>query len=68
MPKVGIIIMTAHSTLIVAPAGAWHLAHSFVAALEKGMTIACELRLAMNQMTHKFIDKAHSQCLKVTVH
>ena len=65
--------MTAHSTLIVAPAGLrnismGHLAHSCVAALEKGMTIACELRLAMNQMTHKFIDKAHSQCLKVTVH
>jgi len=34
------------------PAGARHLAHGCVATLEKGETIACELRLAVNQMTN----------------
>ncbi len=60
-------------TLIVAPAGARHLAHSRVAALEKGhiyktMAIPCELRLAVlfnkaGQMTN-----SHSQPLYVTLH
>jgi len=34
------------------PAGARHLAHGHVATLEKRETIACELRLALNQMTN----------------
>jgi len=44
-------------TFIDASAGARHLAHGCVATLEKGlahqtMAIACELRLAVNQMTN----------------
>ena len=50
-------------TLIVAPSGARHLTHGRVAALEKGETIARELRLAMSKMTN-----SHSQPLKVALH
>jgi len=42
---------TSRNTLIVAPSGVRHLAHSCVAALDKGETIPCELRLAVNKMT-----------------
>jgi hypothetical protein len=50
-------------TLINAPSGTCHLAHSCVAPLEKGKAIPCELRLAVNQMT-----SSHSQRLMVAVH
>jgi hypothetical protein len=50
-------------TLIIAPSGTRHLAHSCVAPLEKGEAIPCELRLAVNQMT-----SSHSQRLMVAVH
>jgi len=50
-------------TFIDAPAGARHLAHGCVATLEKGETIACELRLAVNQMTN-----SHWQRLNVSLH
>jgi len=50
-------------TLIAAPAGACHLAHSGGAALEKGATIPCKLRLAVTQMKN-----SHSQPLYVTLH
>jgi hypothetical protein len=56
------------STLIAAPAGACHSAHSCVAALEKGEAgaafgIPFALRLAVIRMTN-----SHSQRLNVTVH
>ena len=50
-------------TLIAAPSGARHWARSCVAALEKGVTITFELRLAANRMTN-----SHLQRLKVAVH
>jgi len=50
-------------TLIDAPAGVCHSAHSGVMALEKGTAISCEPCLAMNRMTN-----SHSHRLNVTVH
>ena len=37
---------------LAAPAGACHSASSYVAALDKGEAIVCELRLAVDQMAH----------------
>jgi len=53
----------ASSILIIAPAGASPLGHSCVAALEKGETIDCELRLAVAKMKN-----SHSQRLNVSLH
>jgi len=61
--RAGCFCLRSSGTLIVAPSGACHSAHSCVAALEKGVTIPFELRLAVNQMTN-----SHSQRLHVTVH
>jgi len=49
--------LTSRNTLLAAPSGVRHLAHSCVAALEKARPynttgIPCELRLAVNQMTN----------------
>jgi len=49
--------------LSTAPSGARHSARTCVEALEKGVTIPCELRLGMNQMTI-----SHSHTLNVTLH
>lgn len=60
-------------TLFVAPSGlrnrnTGHSARSRVAALERGVAITCELRLALNQMPHSLLDRAHLHRLKVAVH
>lgn len=52
-----------HCILIDAPAGARHWSHSCVAALDKGKTIVCELRLAVKPMAN-----SHLQHLHVTLH
>lgn len=50
-------------TLIAAPAGAHPIARSIVAALEKGVAIARELRFAVNNILN-----SHSQRLHVPAH
>ena len=60
-------------TLIDAPAGARHLAHNRVAALEKGlvdiaMAITCEPSLVASFAESRQMTNSHPQRLNVTVH
>jgi len=57
------VLTRSPSTLIAAPAGACPFGRSVVAALEKGETIACELRLAVTKMKN-----SHSHRLNVSLH
>ena len=56
------------STFIVAPAGARHLIHNCVTALNKGTTIACEPSLAAIVDEIEQMTSSHPHCLNGTAH